>query len=51
MVNTFSAHQLLHWAAKQGQQTPLKLALFKAFFSRRQDVSDRAVLLEFSRNS
>lgn len=44
MVNTFRAHQLLHWAAGQGRQTELKLALFEAFFSRREDVNDPAVL-------
>jgi predicted DsbA family dithiol-disulfide isomerase len=44
MVNTFRAHQLLHWAGEQGRQTPLKLALFEAFFSRREDVNDVAVL-------
>jgi predicted DsbA family dithiol-disulfide isomerase len=46
MVNTFSAHQLLHWAAEQGLQTELKLALFAAFFSRGLDVSDHSVLIE-----
>lgn len=46
MVNTFQAHQLLHWAAEQGKQTPLKLALFEAFFSQREDVSDAALLAE-----
>ncbi|MFT4766945.1 MAG: putative DsbA family dithiol-disulfide isomerase [Glaciecola sp.] len=45
VVNTFRAHQLLHWAEAQGKQTELKLALFSAFFSQRQDVSDDAVLL------
>lgn len=45
MVNTFRAHQLLHWAAEQGKQTELKLALFDAFFSRRQDVNDTEVLM------
>ena len=40
MVNTFRAHQLLHWADGQGRQTELKLALFEAFFSRREDVND-----------
>ena len=44
-VNTFQAHQLLHWAEEQGKQNALKLALFEAFFSRREDVSDEAVLL------
>jgi predicted DsbA family dithiol-disulfide isomerase len=45
MVNTFRAHQLLHWALEQGRQTELKLALFEAFFSRREDVNDAAVLV------
>ena len=44
MVNTFRAHQLLHWAATQGRQTALKLALFESFFSRREDVSDPTLL-------
>jgi predicted DsbA family dithiol-disulfide isomerase len=44
MVNTFRAHQLLHWAGEQGRQTELKLALFDAFFSFREDVSDVQVL-------
>ncbi len=46
MVNTFRAHQLLHWAREQGSQTPLKLALFEAFFRHRKDVSDVDVLVE-----
>ena len=46
MVNTFRAHQLLHWAAEHSLQTELKLALFSAFFSRRRDVSDGGVLIE-----
>jgi predicted DsbA family dithiol-disulfide isomerase len=46
VVNTFRAHQLLHWAALQGKQTELKLALFTAFFSQRKDVSDAGVLVE-----
>ena len=45
MVNTFRAHQLLHWAAEQGLQTALKLALFEAFFTRGEDVNDAAVLV------
>jgi predicted DsbA family dithiol-disulfide isomerase len=40
MVNTFRAHQLLHWAAEQGRQTELKLGLFEAFFTRGEDVND-----------
>jgi len=46
MVNTFRAHQLMSWAADQGRQTPLALALFAAFFSERKDVSKTEVLLE-----
>jgi len=45
VVNTFAAHQLLHWAKLQGRQTELKLALFSAFFSERQDVSSEKVLV------
>lgn len=46
MVNTFSAHQLLHWAREEGRQTELKLALFEAFFSRQENVSDIHLLAE-----
>jgi predicted DsbA family dithiol-disulfide isomerase len=50
MVNTFRAHQLLHWAAEQGLQTRLKLALFEAFFSNREDVNDVEVLVEVAQS-
>lgn len=46
MVNTFRAHQLLHWAAAEGRQTALKLALFEAFFSCREDVNDPGLLAD-----
>ena len=46
IYNTFTAHQLLHWSAGQGRQIELKLALFEAFFSRRENVSDRELLVE-----
>ena len=39
IVNTFNAHQLLHWAAEQGRQTELKMALFSAYFTHGRDVS------------
>lgn len=47
MVNTFKAHQLLHWAGLQGieQEHALKLALFDAYFTGQQDISDDAALL------
>jgi predicted DsbA family dithiol-disulfide isomerase len=44
MYNTFKAHQLLHWAVEQGKQSELKLALFEAFFSRRENVGESTVL-------
>lgn len=44
MVNTFSAHQLLHWAAICGRQHELKITLFNCYFSRGRDVSDHEVL-------
>ncbi len=40
MANTFKAHQLLHWAQEQGRQMELKLALFEAFFTRRENVGE-----------
>ena len=44
MVNTFSAQQLLHWAAITGRQHELKITLFHCYFSRSRDVSDHDVL-------
>lgn len=44
IYNTFFAHQLLYWAAHTGKQTELKLALFEAFFSRRENVGDPNML-------
>lgn len=45
MVNTFRAHQLLHWAGERGLQTALKLDLFEAFFTRGEDVNAPDVLV------
>jgi len=47
MVNTFKAHQLLHWAGLQdgNYEHELKLALFHAYFTDNQDVNDDNVLL------
>jgi predicted DsbA family dithiol-disulfide isomerase len=44
--NTFKAHQLLLWAQETGKQTALKLALFRAYFTAGENVSDEAVLLD-----
>lgn len=48
MVNTFRAHQLLHWAREQGLSVEhdLKQALFGAFFTHRRDLNDVDVLAD-----
>lgn len=49
MWNTFAAHCLLTWAgdtAGPAKQTELKLALFRAHFNERRNVSSRDVLLD-----
>ena len=46
MYNTFRAHQLLHWAGTVGRKHDLKLALFGAYFTMRQNVSDPMVLAD-----
>ncbi|WP_430461444.1 DsbA family oxidoreductase [Thalassolituus sp. LLYu03] len=46
IVNTFNAHQLLHWAGNTAQQTELKMALFAAYFRDGRDVSQNEVLVD-----
>lgn len=46
IVNSFAAHQLLHWAQEYNLQHPLKLALFNAHFTQGRDVSDADVLAD-----
>ena len=46
VYNTFDAHRLLHWAAIEGRQRELKLALFDAYFTRSLDPSDHRVLAD-----
>jgi predicted DsbA family dithiol-disulfide isomerase len=43
--NTFDAHRLLHWADAEGKGASLKHALFDAYFTRGENVSDRDVLV------
>ena len=45
IYNTFDAHRLLHWAAEEGRQAPLKHALFEAYFGQGRAPSDHAVLI------
>lgn len=44
IYNTFGAHQLIHWANQSGQGQAMKQALFRAYFTDGQDVSDGTVL-------
>ena len=51
IYNTFKAHKLLTiFGSERGwkAQTDLKLALFKAYFQDRRDVSDEAVLVDIA---
>ncbi len=48
MVNTFRAHQLIHWADTLGRGLDLKMALFKAFFTDRSDLNDIDVLVKYA---
>ncbi len=45
MYNSNKAHQLLLWAGEQGNQTALKLALFKDYFTAKADISNEQVLI------
>ena len=44
IYNTFDAHRLLHWAGLEGKQRALKHALFTAYFTAGEALSDHAVL-------
>lgn len=44
MWNTFRAHQLIGWAEEQGRGHEMKLALFRAYFTDRRNVSSIDVL-------
>ena len=46
MVNTLRAHQLIDWAEDQGKAHEVKLALFAAFFTRRENLADIDILVE-----
>jgi predicted DsbA family dithiol-disulfide isomerase len=50
IVNTLDCHVLLDFAETQGKQTELKLALFKAYFTDGQNVSDQAVLIQVAQS-
>lgn len=46
IVNTFAAHQLLHWAQEFGKSQDLKLAFFNAYFTDGKDVSQPSILAD-----
>lgn len=46
IYNTFNVHQLLHWADQQGREHDLEQALFTAYFTEHQNVSDVDVLVD-----
>jgi len=46
VYNTFDAHRLLHWAALEGRQRQLKLALFDAYFTQCLNPADHEVLAQ-----
>ncbi|WP_417524418.1 DsbA family oxidoreductase [Marinovum sp.] len=46
MVNTFRAHQLIDWAQDHSKAHDASLALMRAFFTRRENLHDPAVLAE-----
>lgn len=42
--NTLNAHRLIHWAGIEGRQTPMVMALFRAYFEQGKDIGDLDVL-------
>ena len=46
--NTLDAHRLIHWAGLEGRQTPVVVALFKAYFQEGRDIGDHGVLLDIA---
>lgn len=43
--NTFDCHRLLHWAALEGRQPALKMALFTAHFTHQKNLADPETLV------
>ncbi len=48
IYNTFDAHRLLHWALGEGKQSALKHAMFKAYFTDGENMSDRETLVRIA---
>ncbi|WP_310620927.1 DsbA family oxidoreductase [Flexibacterium corallicola] len=50
MWNTFRAHQLISWAEEQGKGHETKLALFEAYFSNGENISNKDTLGDIAQN-
>lgn len=48
IYNTFNVHQLLHWADQQGRKNELEQALFTAYFTDHQNLSDDGALADIA---
>src|SRR6056297_2067703 len=44
--NTLDAHRLIHWAGIEELQTPMAMALFRAYFDEGRDIGDHEVLAD-----
>jgi len=49
--NTFSVHQLIHWADEFGLAHPLKISLFSAHFTDNRNLSDIQTLAELAQQA
>jgi predicted DsbA family dithiol-disulfide isomerase len=46
--NTLDAHRLIHWAGIEDRQTPMAMALFRAYFDEARDIGDIDVLADIA---
>jgi predicted DsbA family dithiol-disulfide isomerase len=49
--STLDAHRLIHWAGLEGVQTPVVLALFRAYFREGRDIGDAEVLVDIAKGA